>query len=78
MKDTQSLVDSGDQQGAQSRITDLETAWDDDQATLQPKNCQAWTFVDTQIDDVLTSVRAASPDQSTEDQAMTALLTTLG
>ena len=78
VKDTQSLVDSGDQRGAQSRITDLETAWDDDQATLQPKNCQAWSFVDTQIDDVLTSVRASSPDQSTEDQAMTALLTTLG
>ena len=76
--DTQGLVGSGDQTGAQSRITDLETAWDDDQGSLQPKNCQAWTYVDTQIDDVLTSVRASSPDQAAEDQAMTDLLATLG
>ncbi len=78
VKDTQGMVDSGDQAGAQKRITDLETAWDDDQGTLQKKDCQAWTYVDTQIDDVLTSVRASSPDQATEDQAMSALLTTLG
>lgn len=78
VKDTQGLVDSGDQKGAQSRITDLETAWDDDQGSLEPKNCQAWTFVDTQIDDVLTSVRASAPARATEDQAMSDLLTTLG
>ncbi len=76
--DTQGLVDSGDAQGAQTRITDLETAWDDDQDTLQKKDCQAWTYVDTQIDDVLTSVRASSPDRATEDQAIGALLATLG
>jgi uncharacterized membrane-anchored protein len=76
--DTQGLVDSGDQEGAQSRITDLETAWDDDQDSLQPKDCQAWTYVDTQIDDVLSSIRDQKPDQATEDKAMQALLTTLG
>lgn len=78
VQDTQHMVDSGDQQGAQSRITDLESAWDADQGSLQPKDCQAWTFVDSEIDDVLTSVRASSPDRVTEDQAMTALLATLG
>jgi hypothetical protein len=78
VQDTQHMVDSGDQQGAQSRITDLESAWDADQGSLQPKDCQAWTFVDSEIDDVLTSVRAPSPDRVTEDQALTALLTTLG
>lgn len=77
VQDTQRLVDAGDQQGAQSRITDLETAWDTDQAALQPKSCQAWTFVDNQIDDVLSSVRDSSPDQQTEDRTMTALLGTL-
>ncbi len=76
--DTQGLVDSGDAPGAQTRITDLETAWDADATALTAKDCQAWTFVDTQIDDVLTSVRASSPDRATEDQAMSALLTTLG
>lgn len=78
VQDTQKLVDSGDQQGAQARVTDLETAWDDDEASLQPKSCQAWTFVDTEIDQVLTSVRATSPDRAAEDKAMATLLTTLG
>jgi uncharacterized membrane-anchored protein len=76
--DTRTLVAAGDQKGAQSRITDLETAWDDDQATLQPKSCQAWTYVDGQVDDVLTAVRSSHPDPKAEEQAITALLSTLG
>ncbi|MGY2703854.1 COG4705 family protein [Nocardioides sp. HB32] len=77
-KDTLQLVNSGDQSGAASRVTDLETAWDDDQDSLQPKDCQAWTYVDKQIDPVLSAVRAANPDKAEEQQALNALLTTLG
>ena len=77
-QDTLAMVDAGDQKGAQARVTDLETAWDDDEGSLQPKDCQAWTFVDTQIDDVLSSVRASNPDQAAEDQALHDLLVTLG
>lgn len=71
-------VDAGDQAGAAARVTDLETAWDDDQATLQPIDCQAWTFVDEQIDPALAAVRASNPDKATEDQALQQLLDTLG
>ena len=78
VRDTRSLADGGDAQAAATRVTDLENAWDEDQASLQPTSCQAWTFVDTQIDDVLSAVRAANPDRATEDKAMGALLTTLG
>ncbi len=77
-QDTLALVTSGDQSGAKSRVTDLETAWDDDQSTLQPKDCQAWTFVDQQIDPVLSAVRDSHPDQATEKKALGTLLATLG
>jgi uncharacterized membrane-anchored protein len=77
-QDTLSLVNSGDQSGAKSRITDLETAWDGDQSTLQTKDCQAWTFVDQRIDPALSAVRNNNPDPATEDQALQTLLTTLG
>ena len=77
-QDTLDLVGSGDESGAKSRITDLESAWDDDQATLQPMDCQAWTFVDQQIDPALSAVRDSSPDQAREAKALTSLLTTLG
>jgi len=77
-QDTLDMVDSGDQSGAKSLITDLETAWDDDQSSLQPKDCQAWTFVDQRIDPVLSAVRDNNPDPATEDQALQTLLTTFG
>ncbi|RNL78935.1 hypothetical protein [Nocardioides marmorisolisilvae] len=76
--DSLALVKSGDQSGAKTRIKDLETAWDADQAALQPKNCQAWTYVDQQIDPVLSSIRASKPNQVTEEHALNSLLTTLG
>src|SRR4029077_11506651 len=36
VQDTLAKVQAGDQTGATGRIRDLETAWDNDQATLQP------------------------------------------
>lgn len=75
--DTLDLVTAGDQTGAQARVTDLETAWDDAQPTLQPLDDTAWTFLDSQIDDVLTSVRASTPDPAAEKEALTALITSL-
>ncbi|MBA2953760.1 hypothetical protein GON03_05485 [Nocardioides sp. MAH-18] len=77
-QDTLQLIDSGDQSGAASRVTDLETAWDDDQASLQQMDCQTWTYVDQQIDPVLSAVRASNPDKAHEEAALNALLATLG
>src|SRR5882757_9232931 len=75
--DTLAKVQAGDQTGATARIKDLETAWDDDQATLQPLDDNGWTVLDGQIDDVLTSLRAGQPDPAAEKQALTTLLTGL-
>src|SRR4051812_20215949 len=75
--DTLAQVRAGNQSGATARIKDLETAWDDDQATLQPLDDTAWTVLDGQIDSILTAVRASNPDPATETQTLTALLTSL-
>ena len=76
-QDTLAKVQVGDHTEATARIKDLETAWDDDQATLQPQDETAWTVLDGQIDSVLTAVRASNPDPATETQTLTALLTSL-
>jgi uncharacterized membrane-anchored protein len=76
-QDTLAKVQGGDQAGATARIKDLETAWDDDQGTLQPLDDTGWTVLDGQIDDVLTALRAKSPDPATEKHALTTLLTSL-
>ncbi|QSR28338.1 hypothetical protein CFH99_22195 [Nocardioides aromaticivorans] len=77
-QDTRDLVASGDQSGAASRATDLETAWDDAESRLVAKDCVTWTYVDHEIDAVLTAVRSSSPDQQQESGALDDLLGTLG
>ncbi|MFB0631516.1 hypothetical protein [Streptomyces sp. AB3(2024)] len=76
--DTLAKVNSGDQRAATSRVTDLETAWDEDQSTLEPKSEKAWGFLDGEIDQVLKAVRAPHPDKATEADALNTLLTSLG
>jgi hypothetical protein len=76
-QDTLAKIQAGDQTGATTRIKDLETAWDDDQPTLQPLDDTGWTALDGQIDIVLKALRASTPDPTTETQTLTTLLTSL-
>jgi hypothetical protein len=77
VQDTMAKVQAGDQAGAVNRIKDLETAWDNDQATLQPMNSTAWSLLDGQIDAVRKALRASNPDRTAQTQALTTLLANL-
>jgi hypothetical protein len=77
VQDTLVKVNAGDQAGATTRIKDLETAWDDDQATLQPMDNAGWAVLDGQIDQVLSALRAPTPDPATESRTLSQLLTSL-
>ena len=77
-QDTLDKLKAGEEARATARITDLETAWDGDQATLLPVNNAGWHFLDGQVDTVLTAVRNSSPNMADEESALTALLTSLG
>jgi uncharacterized membrane-anchored protein len=77
VQETLAMVRVGDQAGAEARITDLETAWDGDQSTLQPHDRAGWSVVDGQIDAVLSALRSSKPDAAAETQALTTLLATL-
>jgi uncharacterized membrane-anchored protein len=76
-EDTLAKVRTGDQSGASARIKDLETAWDNDQSTLQPLDETAWHVLDGQIDSVLKALRASKPDPATETQTLNSLLRAL-
>lgn len=76
-QDTRDLLDRGDQAGATARVTDLETAWDDAQAKLKPRDPAAWTTTDGKIDTVLRELRSTSPDAASEKTALDALLAAL-
>jgi uncharacterized membrane-anchored protein len=64
-EDALKLVNSGDLAGAKTRVADIEKAWDSAQATLKAVNPDKWTLLDTDIDHVLTSLRASQPDAKT-------------
>jgi hypothetical protein len=76
-QDTRDLLDRGVQGGATARVTDLETAWDDAQAKLKPRDPAAWTTLDGKIDTVLRELRSTSPDAASEKDALDALLAAL-
>ena len=76
-QDTLTSLQAGHQPGATARVKDLETSWDDAQPRLQPLDDTGWTYIDGQIDDVLTALRAGNPNATTEQQALTTLLDTL-
>jgi hypothetical protein len=71
--DVQKVAETGDLAAVATRITDLETAWDDQEKTLRPVNTAAWGNVDAAIDDALTALRASKPDQTTVDQTLASL-----
>ncbi len=76
--DTLALVKKGDQPAAAARVTDLETAWDDNQSALNAADCAAWNYIDKQIDPVLKAVRSRTPNLATEQTVLNDLLSTLG
>jgi len=71
--DVQGIVGGGDLARAATRITDLETAWDDAEADMRPKNPEAWGRVDDAIDAALSSLRAETPDPAKAAEALVGL-----
>jgi uncharacterized membrane-anchored protein len=76
-QDTLNLVNGGNQSKATTRVTDLETAWDNAEARLKPRDPTAWTAIDDKIDTVLRKLRAANPHADEEKAALSDLLTVL-
>jgi uncharacterized membrane-anchored protein len=77
VQDTLVKLNTGDQAGATTRIKDLETAWDDDQSTLQPMDTTGWAALDGAMDQVLSALRASAPDPAAETRTLNQLLTSL-
>lgn len=76
-QDTLSLLNTGNQSGATTRISDLEYEWDNAQSRLKPRDKTKWTGIDGKIDVVLRELRAVHPNITTEKAALNNLLTVL-
>jgi hypothetical protein len=75
--EVQAIAEGGDLAAAKARIKDLETAWDDAEAVMRPKDPKAWGRVDQAADDALSALRAGTPDPTAVKTAMVALVAML-
>ncbi|GAA2697807.1 COG4705 family protein [Actinoplanes palleronii] len=75
--DLQAKVTGNDLSGRKTRVKDLEVAWDDAEAGLKPRDSGKWHELDDQIDEVLTALRAGTPNQADCAAKLTTLLNTL-
>jgi len=71
--DVQSIAKTGDFDKSEKRITDFETLWDKDEATLKPMNQKAWHNVDDASDAALKALRTKKPDASEVTDTLEAL-----
>jgi hypothetical protein len=78
--DTLRIVKIGDLSGAKNRIKDLETAWDDAEEKLRPRNREKWKRIDKAIDGALAKLRAGRPEATAcaeELQSLIVLIDTI-
>lgn len=71
--DVQAIAKTGNFAKAQTRITDFETLWDKDEATMKPLNKKAWHHVDDAADAALKALRTKKPDASEVADTLSAL-----
>ena len=71
--DVQAIAGTGDFVKAEKRITDFETLWDKDEASLKPMNKKAWHHVDDASDAALKALRTKKPEASEVAGTLTAL-----
>lgn len=74
-QDLANLVHAGDLAAARARAGDLETAWDQAQASLKARSGEKWTLMDGAIDEVLTCVRSSIAADAACRASMQALIT---
>jgi hypothetical protein len=72
--DTLKIVDTGDLAAAKTRVKDLETAWDDAEAGMKPKDRTSWSSIDKSIDAALNALCADAPKQAQCATALKALV----
>jgi stress response protein YsnF len=78
---TQSTLDSlaaGKKEEMVAKLTDLETAWDEQEKNLRPKNEKIWTIIDKTLDKAISALRGSKYNPEKGKSALNTLLLDLG
>ena len=61
-KATIEALDAGKKEKMIAKLTDLETAWDDKEDKLKPKDAATWMLIDKTLDKAISSLRSSKTD----------------
>ena len=61
-----------------AKLTDLETAWDDNEKKLRPKDETTWTLLDKTLDKAISALRSSRTDPKKGKLALEDLIKMLG
>ncbi len=78
---TQATLDSlaaGKKEDMVAKLTDLETAWDEQEKNLRPKNEKIWTILDKTLDKAISALRGSKYNPEKGKTALNTLLQELG
>ena len=56
-------LSSGNKTDMITKLTDLETVWDDNENSLKPRSEPTWTAIDKTLDKAITSLRSSKYDE---------------
>jgi hypothetical protein len=77
ISDTLALAGTGDLTGAEKRLTDFETRWDEATVAMRALDPASWTVIDQAADVALESLRSGTPTKDAVASALTELLASL-
>jgi hypothetical protein len=61
---------AGDKAGMTTKLTDLETAWDDAEKNLRGRDEATWTSIDKTLDKAITCLRSSKYDETKGKKAL--------
>ena len=73
-KETLAALEAGKMPEAIAKLTDLETAWDAQEAKLKPRNEKVWTLIDKTLDQGISALRSSKTDPAKGKAALEDLL----
>ena len=73
-KETLAALAAGKMPEAIAKLTDLETAWDAQEAKLKPRNEKIWTLIDKTLDQGISALRSSKTDPAKGKAALEDLL----
>jgi hypothetical protein len=76
-KETLVELAAGKQTEIVAKLTDLETAWDDQEAVLKPKSEATWTLLDKTLDRAISALRSSRANPAKGKVALEELLAEL-